>query len=132
MTQLPQTPEAFIRAFGAAWGARDVDALTGLMTEDADFLGLTGGLAEGRKATRALLEAELAGTFARSRLVTGKTRLRGLGDGAVVVHQRFVLSGLIDAGGQDMGRIGAVLIAVLVTDGQGWQAVSAQFTGLEA
>jgi hypothetical protein len=54
-----------------------------------------------------------------------------LGGNAFVLHQRFVLSGLVDVAGQDMGRIGAVLIAVLTPTPEGWQAVSAQFSALE-
>ncbi|MDZ4095607.1 MAG: SgcJ/EcaC family oxidoreductase [Paracoccaceae bacterium] len=124
--------EDFARAFAAYWGARDAKALAELAAEDAEMLCLTGAWCEGRKAIIATLTAELAGTFSRSRLVTGKTRLRPIGPGAAVLHQRFVLSGLIDAEGRDMGRIGAILIAVLLARAEGWQAVSVQFSVVEA
>lgn len=127
-----KTAEDFPRSFANLWGARDAEGLAALLVEDAEMLSLTGGWAEGRKAIIALLKAELSGTFSRSRLVTGKTRLRALGPGAAVLHQRFVLSGLIDAEGHDLGRIGAMLIAVLTARDSGWKAVSVQFTAIEA
>jgi uncharacterized protein (TIGR02246 family) len=128
----PATAEDFPRAFALAWGARDPAALAALMADDADMLGLTGALAEGRAEITALLRDELAGAFSQSRLVTGKMRLRALGPGAAVLQQRFVLSGLVDAQGRDLGRTGAVLIAVLVARAGGWQAISLQFSAVES
>ncbi|MFT7058164.1 MAG: hypothetical protein ACJASV_000664 [Pseudorhodobacter sp.] len=129
---IPQASEDFSRAFASVWTARDAFGLAGLMAEDAEMLSLTGGWAEGRKAIEVLLREEMAGTFSRSRLVTGKTRLRALGPGAAVLHQRFVLSGLIDTEGKDMGRVAAMLIAVLTKRNEGWQAVSLQFSPVGA
>lgn len=125
------TAEEFPRVFAKYWGARDAAALAGLMAEDADMLSLTGGWAEGRKAIEALLTEELLGGFSHSRLVTGKTRLRVLGPGAAVLQQRFVLSGLVDLAGRDIGRTGAILIAVLVARAGGWHAITLQFSAVE-
>ncbi len=124
-------PATFPRAFAAAWGARDADALAGLIAPDGDFLSLTGAHAEGRAEIRALFAAELAGAFSQSRLVTGKTRLRPLGTGAAVLVQRFVLSGLVDPDGRDLGRIGALMVATLAEGPEGWQAITLQFTATE-
>ncbi len=125
-----ESAEEFPRAFARLWGARDAEGLTALVAEDAGMLSLTGGWAEGRRAIHDLLRDELAGSFSRSRLVTGKTWLRPLGPGAAVLHQRFVLSGLIDAEGHDLGRLAAILTAVLTARNDGWQAVSLQFSAL--
>ncbi|SEN28157.1 conserved hypothetical protein [Gemmobacter aquatilis] len=125
------TPEEFPRAFAAGWIARDADALAALLSEDADMLSLTGAWVEGRKAILATLKAELSGLFSRARLVTGRSKLRPMGPGAAVLHQRFVLSGLVDEEGRDMGRIGALLIATLVARPEGWQAVALQFSATE-
>jgi uncharacterized protein (TIGR02246 family) len=129
---IPEKAEDFTRAFAARWSARDAAGLAALLAEDADVLSLTGGWAEGRRAIEALFTAELTGAFSQSRLVTGKTRLRPLGPGASVLHQRFVLSGLVDESGRDVGRVGAMLIAVLVAKAGGWQAVSLQFSAVDA
>lgn len=120
--------EDFPRAFALAWGGRDIAALAGLFAEDADFLTLTGAWAEGREAIGDILAGELAGAFARARLVTGKAKLRPIGPGGAVLMQRFVLSGIRNADGSDAGRIGAILSAVLLAGRDGWQAVSASFT----
>ena len=127
----PEKAEEFPRAFALRWSARDAEGLAALLAEDAEFLSLTGGWAEGRRAIQTLFADELAGAFSHSRLVTGKTRLRPLGPGAAVLHQRFVLSGLVDEAGRDTGRIGAMLMAVLVAKSGGWQAVSLQFSAVE-
>lgn len=128
---IPTSAEEFPRVFARLWGARDATGLANLMAEDADMLSLTSGWAEGRRAIEALLRDELAGGFSQSRLVTGKTRLRPLGPGAAVLQQRFVLSGLRDETGRDIGRSGAMLIAVLVARVGGWQAISLQFSAVE-
>jgi uncharacterized protein (TIGR02246 family) len=126
------TAEDFPRVFASAWGARDAASLAALLAEDGDMLSLTGGWAEGRRAVEALFRDELAGAFRQSRLVTGKTRLRPIGPGAAVLQQRFVLSGLVDAQGRDMGRTGAILIGTLVARAGGWQAMTLQFSVVEA
>lgn len=130
-TPLLNGPEDFARVFAALWGARDAEALAALGVEDVDLLTLGGAACEGRREAAAALAGEFAGVFSRSRLVTGKGRLRPLGPGAGVLTQRFVLSGLVDATGRDMGRIGAVLTAVLIATTEGWRAVSLTFTATD-
>jgi uncharacterized protein (TIGR02246 family) len=121
-------PDAFPRAFANAWSAHDVKTIAGYFAEDADFLTLTGVWAEGRKAITEVLAGEMAGAFARAKLVTGRTKLRPLAPGAVQVMQRFVLSGILHPDGSDAGRVGAILSAVLVEGPQGWTVAAAQFT----
>ncbi|RWR46503.1 SgcJ/EcaC family oxidoreductase [Sinirhodobacter ferrireducens] len=120
-------PDDLPRAFAQAWGAHDARALADLFAADADFLSLTGGLAEGRAEIAELFAGELAGAFARARLVTGKTKIRPAGSEAVVLMQRFVLSGIVNADGTDAGRIGAILCATLGLAADGWQVIAAQF-----
>ncbi len=128
---IPTKAEEFPRAFASNWGARDAAGLAALLAEDAVVLSLTGGWAEGRRAIEALFAGELAGAFSQSRLVTGKISLRPLGPGAAVLHQRFVLSGMVDETGRDAGRVGAMLIAVVVAKPLGWHAISLQFSAVE-
>ena len=125
------TTDEFPRRFAALWGARDAEGLAGLLAEDATMLTLTGLWCDGRTEILAAFRAELAGAFARSRLVTGKLDQRPLGPGATLLHQRFVLSGLVTAEGRDAGRIGAVLTAVLIQRKQGPEAVTVHFTVVE-
>ncbi len=122
-----ERPDALPRAFARDWGAHDARALAALFAEDADFLSLTGGVAEGRTEIAELLAGELAGAFSRARLVTGKTKLRPVGPEACVLIQRFVLSGIVHEDGTDAGRIGAVLAATMGLGPEGWEIVAAQF-----
>jgi uncharacterized protein (TIGR02246 family) len=122
-----ETPEDFPRAFARAWGARDAVGLAGYFAKDADFLSLTGGAATGRDEIAELLAGELSGAFARARLVTGRIKLRPVGERACVVLQRFVLSGIVHPDGSDAGRVGAVFAATMERLEAGWEIVSAQF-----
>ncbi|MGD9917615.1 MAG: SgcJ/EcaC family oxidoreductase [Paenirhodobacter sp.] len=121
-------PADLPRAIAHAWGARDAHALAGYFAPDADFLSLTGGSAEGAKEIAEIFAGELAGAFSRARLVTGKTKLRAVAGGAaVVITQRFVLSGIVHADGSDAGRIGAIFCATMEPGPEGWWIVAAQF-----
>ncbi|KFI28228.1 SgcJ/EcaC family oxidoreductase [Paenirhodobacter enshiensis] len=120
-------PDALTRSFAAAWAAHDAEALAAMFAEDSEFLSLTGGHAEGRADIADLFAAELAGAFARARLVTGKIRIRPVGESVAVVSQRFVLSGILNADGSDAGRIGALFCATMAHAPGGWQIVAAQF-----
>ncbi|RWR13353.1 SgcJ/EcaC family oxidoreductase [Paenirhodobacter populi] len=121
------SPEDLPRAFALTWGARDALGLADMFAPDAEFLSLTGGSAEGRDEIAELFAGELAGAFARARLVTGKTRIRPIVPEVVVMSQRFVLSGIVRADGTDAGRIGAILCATLAHTAEGWLIVAAQF-----
>ena len=78
-------PDDFSRSFAQAWGNRDAATLVSMLAEDADMLTLTGAWVEGHKEIKATIEGEMNGAFARSRLVTGRGKLRPLGAGAAVL-----------------------------------------------
>ena len=121
-------PALFPRAFTDAWSARDAAAMAALFAEDADLLSLTGHWAEGRKAISETLKGEMAGAFSRAKLVTGRTKARMLTPVTAHVMQRYVLSGILSPEGTDIGRVGAILSAVLVEDDGVWRVSAAQFT----
>ena len=122
------TPEDFPRLFAAAFAGQDAPALSLMLAEDAEVVTLTGAVAESRIEAQAILEQEFAGTFARVRLVSGKTRLRPLGPGGAVVHQRYVVIGAVGPDGQELPRLAAILTAVLLARSDGWHAVSMTFS----
>ena len=124
------TPETFPKLFAAAFAVQDSAMLSGYLAEDADVVTLTGGLAETAKQAAQLFDLEFTGTFATARLVTGKTRLRLLGPGGAVLHQRYVVIGARDATGAEMPRFGAMLSVVLLARAEGWRAVSLAFSAL--
>lgn len=121
-------PARFPRAFADAWAARDARAMAALFAADADFLTLTGHWAEGRKRIAETVAGEMAGAFARAKLVTGRTKTRTLAPGVAHLMQRYVLSGILNPDGSDAGRVGAILSATLVEGPEGWQVAAAQFT----
>jgi len=121
------TPDSFAKVFGAAFLAQDARAMAGVLSPDACVVSLTGGVAESAAEAEALFAAEFAGTLARARLVTGKSRLVPIGPGGAVLHQRFVVIGVTDEAGQELPRLGAMLTAVLLARAEGWRAVSLTF-----
>ena len=124
------TPDDFSRAFAYAFGDRDAKAMAELMTEDGTAHTLTGIWAEGREAARQAFEAEATGIFVRARLVTGKGTVVPLGPDVALLRQRYVVTGAIEETGEEMPRFGAMLIAVLQSDGLNWRAISLTFTRL--
>jgi ketosteroid isomerase-like protein len=124
------TPEDFPKLFAAAFAAQDSAALVQFLAEDAEVVTLTGALAEDAIGAGRAFDMEFAGTFAGARLVTGKNRLRLLGPGGAILHQRFVVIGARDENGHDLPRFGAVLTAVLLARSEGWRAVSLSFSAV--
>lgn len=124
-------PEDFPRLFAAHWAAREADGLAMMLAVDGSMLTITGLWCEGRRAIAAGLRAEMAGACVRSRLVTGRMQLRPIGAEAALLHQRYVLSGIVDEEGRESGRIATVLTAVMVARGRNWEALNVQFTAVE-
>jgi ketosteroid isomerase-like protein len=122
------TPEDFTRAFAFAFGDRDAKALADLIAPDGTVQSLTGIWAEGRDEAEAAFAAECAGLFARARLVTGKGSVLPLSPEHALLRQRFVVTGAVEENGTEMPRFGAMLVALLQSDGLNWRAVSLTFT----
>ncbi|MEO8243214.1 MAG: nuclear transport factor 2 family protein [bacterium] len=124
------TPEDFPKLFATAFAAQNTAALVEMLTADAEVVSLTGALAEDADEARQIFDREFAGTLAKARLVSGRTRLRPIGPGGAVQHQRFVVIGARDEAGKELPRFGAVLTAVLLARAEGWRAVSLCFSAL--
>lgn len=122
------TPEDFTRAFAFAFGDRDAKALADLIAPGGTVQSLTSIWAEGRDQAEAAFLAETAGIFARARLVTGKGSVQPLSPDFALLRQRFVVTGAIEETGAEMPRFGAMLVALLQSDGLNWRAVSLTFT----
>lgn len=122
------TPEDYVRAFAYAFADQDAEALAELVAEDGTAQSLTGIWTEGRAAVKAAFAAEAAGIFSRARLVTGKGTVLPLSSDLALLRQRFVVTGAVEESGAEMARFGAMLVAVLRSDGINWRAVSLTFT----
>lgn len=132
VTSAVTPPDAFARALAGAWIAGDRVTLETLIAPEAEMLSLTGLWCEGRPAILAAMEDERAGTLARARLVSGRATCRAPAPGLNLISQRLVVSGLCDAEGREMPRLGAVLSATLVATPAGWQAVALTFAPVAA
>ncbi|MBC7738689.1 MAG: DUF4440 domain-containing protein [Candidatus Saccharibacteria bacterium] len=118
------TPEGFAKIFATTFATQDSAALVAMLAIDAQVVTLTGAVAEDAMQAGAVFEQEFAGIFAAAKLVTGRNRIRGLGPGVAMVHQRYVVIGARDETGRDLPRFGAAMTAVLLTTAQGWRVVS--------
>ncbi|QYZ68482.1 SgcJ/EcaC family oxidoreductase [Neotabrizicola shimadae] len=126
----PLAAAAFARNFAALWGAGDSAGLATLFLPDGECLTVTGAEALGRDAVEAALAADLDGMLRGSRLVTGRTRVRNLNN-ELLLQQRYVLSGLVDQDGQDLGRHGLAMSALLIPSLEGLRALSVVLVPLE-
>lgn len=124
-------PQQFPRLFAQSFGAQNHTGLAELFASDGSLHSLTGQHLEGRKAIEAGLAEEFAGLSRMARLVTGKTSQQVLGDQVVILHQRFVVTGLRDASGAELPRLGALLTAVLFLEAGLWLAKTATFAVVE-
>ena len=122
------TPEDYVRAFAYAFGDQDAEGFADLMAEDGTRHSLTGSWADGRAEVKAAFAAEASGIFARARLVTGKGSVLPLSHDLALLRQRFVVTGALEETGAEMPRFGAMLVAVLKSDGINWRALSMTFT----
>lgn len=126
------TPDDFPRIFAAHWAKREADGLAMMLSVDGTMLTITGLWCEGRREIASGLRAEMAGACVRSRLVTGRTQVRPIGAEMALLHQRFVLSGVVDREGRESGRIATLLTAVMVARGRNWEALHVQFCAVDA
>ena len=120
-------PQSFARLFAQAFGTQDPAGLAALFSQDGSLHSLTGRHLEGRRGIEAGLAEEFAGLSRMARLVTGRTGQQNLGSDVIILHQRFVVTGLRDANGAEMPRVGALLTAVLAREGNAWLAKAATF-----
>ena len=129
MTDLPAEPEAFPTAFRDAWTARDGAAIGRLFAPDADFVNVVGIWWENREAIGAAHGKALASFFAGTVLILGRSKVRLLGDLAVV-HQRVILKGQKAPDGGEAGDRHTILLFVLRREADGWIGVAAQNTDI--
>lgn len=124
-------PEDMPEAFRAAWSARDAAMLAALFAEDADFVNVVGLWWTRRDQIEAAHAYGFERIFADSTLRVGRTRLRDLGD-AAVVHARFTLDGQRDPQGNALGTRRTVMTFVMERREGGWLCVAAQNTDMRA
>lgn len=122
-----ETPEGVLRAFIDAWHARDGAAIGALFTPDGDFVNVTGLWWHGPEAIARPHQYALDGFFAATRLKTGRTEVKDLGDVAIL-RSRLHLTGQLTPDGSAAGPRQTILTLVMVRTEAGWRVTSAQNT----
>lgn len=113
--------------FVEAWSDGDAPRLAGLFSDDADFVNVVGLWWRSRG------DIEKAHAYGFDRIFKGstmrllETRVRTLGDVAIV-QARWELTGQRAPDGSSGGRRRGVLMLVARRAGDGWEAVAAQNT----
>lgn len=120
-------PQTFARQFAQAFGSQDAAGLAALFSQDGCLHSLTGRHLEGQREIETGLAEEFAGLSRMARLVTGRAGQQSLGQDVVILHQRYVVTGLRDADGAEIPRVAALLTAVLARQADEWFAKTATF-----
>ena len=121
-------PEQVAPAFVEAWEDRDPDAIAALFVADADFVNVTGLWWHDQAAIRRAHARGFRVMFAESTMRLVETRVRDLGEVAVV-HAQWEMSGQTTPDGRSAGGREGIFTFVVQRQGDdGWLAVSAQNT----
>ncbi len=113
--------------FAECWNAGDAAGLARLFADDADFVNVVGLWWRRRDDIERAHAYGFARIFAGARMRLLETRVRPLGDTAVV-HARWELTGQRTPEGAPAGTRRGVLVMVARRTATGWQAVAAQNT----
>lgn len=114
--------------FAEAWNDHDPDALADLFVEDADFVNVVGLWWEDRKNIRRAHARGFRVMFGDSAMELRRTKVRELGDVAVV-QAIWRMHGQVDPEGRGVGaREGVITFVVARREPEGWRAFAAQNT----
>ena len=116
-----------VERFADAWNAGDADALARLFAQDADFVNAVGLWWLKRDDIREAHAYGFDRIFCGSVMRVLETKVRDLGDVAVV-HGRWEMTGQTGPDGSPAGRRRGVLVLVARRRPEGWEAVAAQNT----
>lgn len=128
MEVMLEQPEQVAQAFVEAWEDRDPDAIAALFVADADFVNVTGLWWHDQPSIRRAHARGFRVMFGKSTMRLVETRVRDLGEVAVV-HAHWAMTGQTTPdGGTADGREGIFTFVVERQGDDGWLAVSAQNT----
>ena len=87
------------QTWDAAWNRHDAKALAALLSEDVDFVNVTGAWFRGRSEFEARMRETHQGAFKTSKRTTLDTSVKFLTPEIAIVHARWEMSGLGNADG---------------------------------
>lgn len=123
-------PRDLVTAFTACWNRHDMASLARLFVEDAQMVNVVGIWWRDRASIEAAHAALHAGPFRDSRLVMEAPALRVLGDGLVVLHVPWRLSGQLRPDGTPDGVRRGIMLFVAGEGAAGWRILVAQNTDI--
>jgi uncharacterized protein (TIGR02246 family) len=117
-------------AFVAAWNSHDMQALSLLFKEDAEFVNVYGTWLTGRGSIEAQHAAVHASVFLASNLVSLEMRAKHLHPDVAHLHMRWKLDGIQAPNGIPLPERAGVMLFVIVRDGGSWRIAAAQNTDI--
>jgi uncharacterized protein (TIGR02246 family) len=123
----PPGPQTLLDRFAECWNAGDAESLAALFSPDADFVNVVGLWWRRREDIRNAHAYGFERIFGGSTMRWLRSRVRPLGDVAVV-HGLWELQGQRGPAGEAGAPRRGVLVVVARRTGLGWEAVAAQNT----
>jgi uncharacterized protein (TIGR02246 family) len=121
-------PERVPGAFMEAWNRHDMQALSALFAEDADFVNVVGMWWTSRPEIEAAHIATHETIFKNSRLEGEVASIKELRPGVAAVHMTWELSGQSGANGMPDEPRRGILLFVVTEEQEGWRIKVAQNT----
>lgn len=124
-------PEDVAREFANSWSSANADGIASLFVPDADFVNVVGIWWTTREQIRAGHAYGFKHMFPHSVMTLDQVTSRALGDGHMVVHAAWSMSGQITPAGQPAGTRSGIFSFVMARQPGGhWLAVSAHNTDI--
>jgi uncharacterized protein (TIGR02246 family) len=128
ITKEQREVEQIARLYESFWNRHDIDGISKLFAEDADFVNASGEWWRSRKAIKEALQASHAAALKNSRIAIQENFVHMLGLGAAVLRSTWTLTGQLGPDGQTLTPRHGILTHVLQNQGGVWMIVASQNT----
>jgi uncharacterized protein (TIGR02246 family) len=122
--------EAVVQAFAECWNRHDIEALSRLFAEDAEFVNVVGLWWKGREEIKRAHQATHATIFKSSHLVITKVAVRFLRPDVAIARSAWELTGHTGPAGEPLPKRTGLLVNVLARTADHWSIVDAQNTDI--
>ena len=119
-------PDDVVDVFARAWNAHNMKAFGQVLSDDADWVTVSGARLKGRTEIQAFLDEEHSGWAKTTSMRTTGVSTRSLGADAAAVHFNWEISGAIGRDGQPSAASRGVNLLVVAKEAAGWKVVAGQ------